>query len=223
MTNVKQTRALRNVLSMGALCLLGLWMVRAQLWENRDALWLGGIGGLVYGAVRAWFLRRRISRRDRRYERNKIFVHYLNSFEVVVAAIAYNGYLAIPGGILLAVAIWLAWVSVHWWTVCIASFGVVGMGGLAVCLMQYEQHYGPVYYQYQNAAWSGSEGLVYQVGTVVQGLRPAGKVKVDGTLWNAVSLSGESIGCGEPIEVIAVERLLLYVDRFLTPAGGQED
>jgi membrane-bound serine protease (ClpP class) len=78
-----------------------------------------------------------------------------------------------------------------------------------------------LYYQYDNASWSGAEGMVYQRGTVVQPLTPAGKVKIQGVLWNAVSLSGETIALGEPVEVISLERLTLYVDRL--PAATEPE
>jgi membrane-bound ClpP family serine protease len=78
----------------------------------------------------------------------------------------------------------------------------------------YEQHHGPLYYQYKSDTWSGAEGMLYQVGTVVHPLMPCGKISIAGALWNAVSLSGEPIGNGQPVEVLSVERLTLYVDRL---------
>jgi membrane protein implicated in regulation of membrane protease activity len=221
MSGVKQVRVLRNVLSLSVLCLLILWLMRSRLWEYRDALAFGSGAGLVYGLVRWRYVRRRIARRDRRYERNKIFVHYLNGLEVAVAALAHNLYLASPLSLVLVGATLLAFLSGHWWTVLGASFGLVGMGGLAGCILRYEQGHGPVYYQYKSDAWSGAEGLLYQAGTVVQPLQPAGKVKIGGVLWNAVALSGETIDLGERIEVISVERLTLYVDRLPDTADFQ--
>lgn len=214
MTAVKQVRVLRNVLTLTVLCAFVLWLVRMRLWAYRDAVVLGGAAGLVYGPLRWWRLQRRIARRDRRYERNKIFVNYLNSLEVIVGAVGHNVYLTIPLGLGLLVVMLFAFLSAHWWTVFGASFGLIGTGVLAGCIIWYEWRRGPVYYQYRNDDWSGAEGLVYQVGTVVQPLKPAGKVKVDGVLWNAVSLSGETVDLGERVEVISVERLTLYVDRL---------
>ena len=108
MSGVKQVRVRRNILVLGALCILVLWLVRTRLWEYRDALALGAGAGLVYGPIRWCTLQRRIARRDRRYERNKIFVHYLNGLEVIIAALAHNLYLAIPVGIALLGATLLA-------------------------------------------------------------------------------------------------------------------
>ena len=96
---------------------------------------------------------------------------------------------------------------------------------MAGCIVRYERHAGPLYYQYNNAGWSGAEGLLYQVGTVVQPLTPAGKVNLQGVLWNAVSLSGEALAVGEHVEVILVHRLTLSVDRLSTssdPRGSPE-
>jgi hypothetical protein len=71
MALVQQVRVLRNVVWVGILCLLALVLVRARLWEHREALGLGwGAGGLC-GWLRWGQLRRKIVRRDRRYERNK--------------------------------------------------------------------------------------------------------------------------------------------------------
>jgi membrane-bound ClpP family serine protease len=74
-----------------------------------------------------------------------------------------------------------------------------------------------VYYQYSNEGWSGAEGLVYQRARVVQPLAPAGKVMIQGVVWNAVSLSGEHIEMGAQVEVITTERLTLSVDRLPSP------
>ena len=67
MALVKQVRVLRNVVWVGALCLLGLALVRAHLWEHREALGLGGVAGGLGGWLRWGRLRRKIARRDRRY------------------------------------------------------------------------------------------------------------------------------------------------------------
>lgn len=211
---VKQVRVLHNVLSLFALCALVLWLVSARVSEHRDALGLGMVAGLIYGLLRWWRLRRSIARRDRRYERNKIFVHYLNGFEILMAALTHNVYLAIPLGLVLLAAVLLATLSVHWWTILAASFGLTGMGVLAVCIVRYERHHGRLHYQYNSDTWSGAEGLLYKVGTVIQPLTPTGKVMIDGVLWNAISLSGEVIDAEKCIEVISVERLTLYVDRL---------
>ena len=85
---------------------------------------------------------------------------------------------------------------------------------VAVALLGFEQQHGPVFYQYISEDWGGAEGLLYQEGRVVEALTPRGKVTVQNVLWNAVSMSGESIDVGTTIEVIAIERLTLYVDRL---------
>ena len=216
MVLVKQIRVIRHVVWVGALCLLALALVRARLWEHREALGLGWVVGGLCGWLRWGQLRRKIARRDRRYEGNKIFVQYLSLVEMAIGAVAYNPFLAIPLGLALLAGVLLTNLSNHWWTILCSSFGLSGAGVLAGCIFRYEQHDGPLYYQYNNEGWSGAEGMLYQVGTVVQPLTPAGKVKIQGVLWNAVSLSGEAVAVGQQVEVISVHRLTLYVDRLPT-------
>ncbi len=220
MAKVKQVRVLWNTLIVFALCAIALWLLRARIGAYRDAFAWGVLGGLACGTLSWWQLHRNIARRDRRYERNKIFVNYLNILEVVVAVVAYNIYLAIPLGLFLIAAILFTTLSAHWWTILGSTFGLVSTSFLAGCIVRYERNYGPLYYQYKSEAWSGAEGLLYQEGVVVQSLKPVGRVKVGGVLWNAVSISGEALRVDERIEVVSVERLTLYVDRIATSATG---
>jgi|RhiMetdeSRZDD1v2_1073273.scaffolds.fasta_scaffold62619_4 hypothetical protein len=222
MALVQQVRVLRNVVWVGILCLLALVLVRARLWEHREALGLGwGAGGLC-GWLRWGQLRRKIVRRDRRYERNKIFVHYLSRVEMALGAVAYNSYLAMPLGLALLAGVLLTHLSHHGWTILASSVGLSGAGVLACCIVRYERHHGPLYYQYNNAGWSGAEGMLYQVGTVVQPLTPAGKVTIQGVVWNAVSLSGEALAVGEQVEVVSVHRFRRQANH-LRQAGHTRD
>ena len=214
MAKVKQVRVLINTLLAFVLCALLLWVLRTRLWAYRDALIWGVACGLAGGLLRWRMLYRRIARRDRRYERNKIFVNYLNIFEVAVAAIVYNVYISIPLALACIAAVLLTTLSAHWWTVLGSSLGLAYTGVMTAYVVGYERRYGPLYYQYKSDAWSGAEGLLYQEGVVVQPLGPIGKVEVGGVLWNAVSRSGETLRAGERIEVLAVERLTLEVDRL---------
>lgn len=211
---VKQVRVLRTVAIVCGLCALVLWLLRYRLWEHRDAFVLGLPAGIAIGICRWWQLSRNIARRDRRYERNKIFVNYLNLAEVITAAVVYNHYLTIPLGLLLLAVVLLGTLSAHWWTVLASSLGLGTTGVLAGCIVWYEQRHGRLYYQYKSEDWSGAEGMLYQVGTVIEPLNPAGKVTMQGVLWNAVSQSGETIEIGERVEVISIERLTLYVDQL---------
>jgi general stress protein CsbA len=220
MALVKQVRVLRNVAWVGALGMLVLVLVRTHLWEHREALGLGGVAGGLCGWLYWGRLHRTIARRDRRYERNKIFVHYLSMVELAIGAVAYNHYLALPLGLVLLAGVLLTKMVHPWWTIFVSSDGLAGAGVVAGCIVWYERHNGPLYYQYNNQGWSGAEGLVYQRATVVQPLAPAGKVTIQGVLWNAVSLSGETIETGAQVEVITTERLVLYVDRLPPPAMG---
>jgi membrane-bound ClpP family serine protease len=166
------------------------------------------------------YLTRRITRRDRRYERNKIPVHYLSVFEALVASFAESYYLAIPVVLVLVIVALSVSLSGHWWTVLGATSGLVWAVVLTACILFYECRHGALHYQYDNSNWTGAEGLLYQCGTVVQRLAPAGKVNMPGgVLWNAVSQSGETIETGASVEVIGVQRLTLYVDRLPDSTG----
>jgi membrane protein implicated in regulation of membrane protease activity len=212
---VKQVRVLRNVLIACGGWWLVLWWLWGQLGSYLTALGLGCILGIAVGSGYWWHLRCHITRQDRRYERNKILVHYLNWVEALMATVAYNPYLAIPSGLLLLAVVFLGAFSARAWTVLASSLGVTATAVVAGWIVRYEQRHGPLYYQYNTETWSGAEGLLYQVGTVVAPLCPSGKVKLQGALWNAVSLSGEPIEVGQEVEVIAIERLTLAVDRVM--------
>jgi hypothetical protein len=62
MVLVQQVRVIRNVVWLGVLCLLALALVRARLWEHREALGLGWVVGGLYGWLRWGQLRRNIAR-----------------------------------------------------------------------------------------------------------------------------------------------------------------
>ena len=211
-------RVLRNVVVWGVLCAIALGLMRARLWQNRTALLSGVVAGSLYALWHWRHLSRRIARRHRRFEPNKIFVHYLNTAEVLLGAVAYNSYLAIPIGVLLFAGVLLSVLSGGWWATLIGAFGLTSCGVLAGCIIGYERLHGPLHYQYDSRTWSGAEGMLYRTATVVKPLTPAGKVDYQGELWNAVSLSGDPIDVGDRVEVISVDRLTLYVDRV--PQSG---
>jgi membrane protein implicated in regulation of membrane protease activity len=211
---VRQVRVLRNVIIGAGLCALVLWLLRARVGQHHDALALGLPLGMVVGLLFWRHLNRNIARRDRRYERNKIFVNYLNFAEVLLAAVFYNPYLLIPISSVMLIAVLLGTLSVHWWTILASSVGLGATGVVAGCVVGYERRHGRLYYQYNSENWLGAEGLLYRSGTVRQALTPAGKVIIQGVLWNAVSVSRETIEVGEAVEVLSVERLTLYVDRL---------
>lgn len=223
MVQVKQVRVLRNVTVMGTLSLLVLWLVQDYLTQYPGALLIGVSGGILYGLLHWWQLTQKVARRDRRFERNKVFVSYLTLAEVALAGVAYNHYLAIPLGVAILLALLLEVFSAHWWTVLAGSFGAAGTAALAICLVRHERQHGPLYYQYDVRWWQGAEGMVYQVGKVVQRLSPTGKVTVKGELWNATSLSGETIEVGEQVEVLSIDGLTLHVDRISSASGSRQD
>ncbi len=223
MAQVKQTRVLRNLIGLGLLCGGLVWLLGDRAWQTPDALAWGAALALP-GTLLHWrYLARRITRRDRRYERNKIPVNYLSAFEALAATFIYSYYLAIPVALGIVVVVVTAGLSDHWWTVLGACCGLTWAVVLTARILVYEWRHGALYYQYDNSNWTGAEGMLYQCGTVVQPLTPAGKVNMPGgVLWNAVSQSGETIDNGEPVEVVGVQRLTLYVDRLpdTTAPGG---
>ena len=223
MAQVKQVRIVRNLIGLGLLCAGLIWLLGDRVWQAPDAMgW--GAALAVAGALLHWrYLARRITRRDRRYERNKIPVSYLSIFEALVATFIYSYYLAIPAVLVIVVVVVSVSLTGHWWTVLGASFGLAWAVVLTGRILAYEWRDGALYYQYDNSNWTGAEGMLYQCGTVVQPLTPAGKVSMPGgVLWNAVSQSGEAIDTGEAVEVIDVQRLTLHVDRLPGAAGPDE-
>jgi membrane protein implicated in regulation of membrane protease activity len=135
-------------------------------------------------------------------------VQYLSIAEVAVAAVAYNHYLAIPLVLASIAALLLDYFSVHWWMVSMGSFGLGGAITLGTCILREERESRPIYYQYDNTHLQGAEGMLYKVGSVVQRLS---MVRVNGELWNAVSMSGEEIEAGEKVEVLRLDGLTLYL------------
>jgi membrane-bound serine protease (ClpP class) len=63
---------------------------------------------------------------------------------------------------------------------------------------------------------TGEQGLVGEEGVAIGDLSPAGRVKVHGEIWNAVS-SGGTITKGETVVVERSENLRLVVHRKQTP------
>jgi membrane-bound serine protease (ClpP class) len=59
---------------------------------------------------------------------------------------------------------------------------------------------------------TGSEGIVGETGTAISNLKPIGKVKVHGEIWNA-ECKGEVINKGDEIEVVSVNHLMLIVEK----------
>ena len=220
MVQVRQVRVWRNLIGLGLLCSGLIWWLGDRVRHAPDALaW--GVALALPGSLMHWrYLTRRITRRERRYERNKIPVRYLSAFEALVASFAESYYLAIPVLLVFVIVALSVSLSGHWWTVLGATSGLVWAVVLTACILFYECRHGALHYQYDNSNWTGAEGLLYQCGTVVQRLAPAGKVNMPGgVLWNAVSQSGETIETGASVEVIGVQRLTLYVDRLPDSTG----
>lgn len=60
---------------------------------------------------------------------------------------------------------------------------------------------------------TGVEGLVGEIGEVVETLSPTGAVKVQGEIWNAESLTG-TIDKGEKIRIKEIKNLKLFVEKI---------
>lgn len=215
---VKQVRVIRNVSVIAILFAGVLWLVRNHISANPDAILVGGLGGICYGWLYWWRLSRRVSRRNRRFGQNKIFVQFLSVFELALVAAASSHYILIVLALLILAGAFVGIFSEHWWTVLAGSFGIAAAASLGISIIRYESRHGPLYYQYDSRAWLGGEGLLYQVGQVVERLAPTGRVTVNGEVWNAVSMSGDAIETGQDVEVIARDGLTLYVDRL--PSGN---
>ena len=85
MARIKQVRVWRSPIGLGLLCSGLMWWLGDRVRHAPEALaW--GVTLAVPGALMHWrYLARRITRRDRRYERNKIPVRYLSAFEALVS------------------------------------------------------------------------------------------------------------------------------------------
>jgi len=60
---------------------------------------------------------------------------------------------------------------------------------------------------------TGIEGMVGDIGEVVETLAPAGAIKVQGEIWNAVSLAGQ-IEKGEKVRIKEIKNLKLFVEKI---------
>ena len=215
-TVVKQIRVIQNILLIGFVFILMVFFARDRLYPNLSTVFWAALCGVVYSEFHWTRLKRRVSRKDRRFERNKVFVRYISPFEIVLLAAASSHYILFGLVVLVLFGLLFDWIFGFWLSVLIGCFGLTATVFLVVRILVYELRHGPLYYQYDSRAWNGAEGMLYQCGKVVQPLAPNGKVMVNGELWNAVSLSGEPIDVGAMVEVISSEGLTLNVDRVPT-------
>lgn len=59
---------------------------------------------------------------------------------------------------------------------------------------------------------TGNEGIVGEIGKVVQPISPEGKVLIHGEYWKAVTISDE-IEAGARVRVVSVRNLVLTVEQ----------
>jgi membrane protein implicated in regulation of membrane protease activity len=209
---VRKIRILWNIVFIGALFSGLLGLIGADIAHNLDALCFGILGGNIHGFLYWQRLFHRVERQHRRFDRNRIFVHFLSLLELFLTAITWSFALLLVLVLLTVAAFFLDVLSGHWWGTLAASFGISAAVVVGSSILRYERHYGPLYYQYDSRTWLGGEGLLYQQGKVIESLAPQGRIRVQGELWNAISLSNENIEAGRMVEVIARKGLTLYVE-----------
>jgi membrane-bound serine protease (ClpP class) len=61
----------------------------------------------------------------------------------------------------------------------------------------------------------GIESMLGETAETIGSLNPAGKVRMQGEIWNAISISG-NINMGEKVRVKEIKNLTLYVEHMLT-------
>jgi membrane-bound serine protease (ClpP class) len=59
---------------------------------------------------------------------------------------------------------------------------------------------------------TGSEGIIGEIGTAIVNIKPLGKVRVHGEIWNA-ECKDEVINKGDEVEVVSVNHLTLIVEK----------
>ena len=194
---VRKVRVIRNTLIIGVIFLYVLWMIRKDILDNSDALIYGMLGGGIYALIYWKWLFRQIRRKDKRYEKNRIFVQFISIFEFLLTVAASGHYLLMGLVVVILIAAIFDFMTGHWWAVLGSAFGVISSAVLTVLALWYEKAHGALYYQYDSRLWLGGEGMLYQVGNVQEPLTPVGLINLNGELWKAISMSEESIGEGE--------------------------
>jgi membrane-bound serine protease (ClpP class) len=58
---------------------------------------------------------------------------------------------------------------------------------------------------------TGIDGMIGETGEALDSLQPAGKVRVHGEIWNAVSRT-RTIDSGEKVRIAEIKDLTLYVE-----------
>lgn len=69
---------------------------------------------------------------------------------------------------------------------------------------------------------TGVEAMTGAEGEVLTMLDPAGRVKTDGEVWNAISVSG-NIAVGEKVRIRAIKDMTLYVEQINTEYSGSKN
>jgi membrane-bound serine protease (ClpP class) len=82
-------------------------------------------------------------------------------------------------------------------TVAVSAFFFLGIIGLGLKAQRLK----PV---------TGVEGMIGETGESLEALDPAGRVRVHGEIWRAITV-GDPIGKGEKIQVVGLDNLTLQV------------
>ncbi len=123
-------------------------------------------------------------------------------------ALATGGAVMMVLGALLLVDGPIPEMRVKWWTALSVS---IPLAGITVFLMTIALR------ARRNKVVTGEQGMIGQIGTVHSPLTPAGKVFIQGEMWDAVS-SG-NVGVGQPVIVRNVRDLVLQVDPVSQPVA----
>jgi len=102
--------------------------------------------------------------------------------------------------------------KVSWSVILPVAIGTVAFFALAIGLSVRAQRRQPT---------TGFEGLVGEIGEVIEELKPHGRVKIHGEIWKARALAG-TIPAASSVRVIRVKQMLLTVEPFSDEAPEEE-
>ncbi len=123
-------------------------------------------------------------------------------FIVSHGVLAVGGAIAFFLGSMMLIDASVPFFQISTWTIGVATFFTVGF--FAILL-------GAVVKAHKRKPITGQEGIVGEIGEVLQKLKPEGKVFLHGEIWNAISYDGGEIPKGKKVKVISIEGMRLKV------------
>jgi membrane protein implicated in regulation of membrane protease activity len=96
------------------------------------------------------------------------------------------------------------------WNILIVTAGLIGEVGEVIWGRRLAKRWRPK---------TGAEAMIGKPAVVVEHCRPAGRVRVDGELWEATCAAGAD--AGETVRITAVDRLTLEVEPAPPAARGE--